>query len=101
MRDYFMEKIRIGKFSDLCGVKVDTIRYYEGLGLIQPEGRTQGGYRYYGQENFRRFKFIKKGKNLGFSLEEVRVLLNLHTSIETTAGDVLRSEEHTSELQSH
>ncbi len=85
-----MENLRIGKFSDLCGVKIDTIRYYEGLGLIQPKGRTQSGYRYYGQECFRRFKFIKKGQSLGFSLEEIRALLNLHASKETTAGDVLK-----------
>lgn len=84
-----MKPILIGKLAKACNIKIDTIRYYERFNLIQPEGRTQAGYRLYNRESIRRIKFIIKAKSLGFKLDEILDLLNLHSSDKATAGDVL------------
>ncbi|MCB2082033.1 MAG: heavy metal-responsive transcriptional regulator [Rickettsiales bacterium] len=88
-----MAKLTIGKVAEACDVKIDTLRYYERVGLIEPERRTSSGYRVYHPECIRRVKFIKKTQGLGFSLEEIRSLLELRVSDTATAGDVLQATE--------
>lgn len=83
----------IGKLADACEVSTDTIRYYERIGLVEPEGRTASGYRTYNSESARKIKFIKKTQGLGFSLDEIRALLELHVSETANAGDVLQATE--------
>lgn len=85
--------INIGKLAYISGVSTDTIRYYERIGLVEPEGRTSSGYRTYSSETVRKIKFIKKAQGLGFSLDEIRTLLDLSTSDAATAGDVLKVAE--------
>lgn len=84
-----MEGFTIGKLARAGQVKIDTIRYYEQQGLLEPEGRTPSGYRVYGPETVRRLKFIKKAQHLGFTLSEIAKLLGFGTSLEASAGDVL------------
>ncbi len=88
-----MTKLTIGKIADACDVKIDTLRYYERGGLVEPERRTSSGYRVYHPETIRRVKFIKKAQGLGFSLDEIRDLLDLHISDNATAADVLQATE--------
>lgn len=89
-----MVKLTIGKVAEACDVKIDTLRYYERVGLIEPERRTSSGYRLYHPESIRRVKFIKKTQALGFSLDEIRTLLALRGSDTATAGDVLLATEN-------
>ena len=70
------QSLRIGALAQRMGISVDTIRYYEKEGLIQPL-RADSGYRYYDQEAQRQLQFILKAKALGFSLQEVSELLSL------------------------
>ncbi|MCW8875635.1 MAG: helix-turn-helix domain-containing protein [Kangiellaceae bacterium] len=67
----------IGRVSKQTGVNIETIRYYEKIGLIDEPLRSEGGNRLYDQNNIRRLNFIKRSRELGFSLEEIRVLLQL------------------------
>jgi len=70
-------KMPIGGLSKRTGCKVETIRYYESIGLLSPPARSQGGHRHYGQAALKRLNFILKGRRLGFSLDGVRGLLAL------------------------
>lgn len=67
----------IGKLVARTGVKVETIRYYERIGLLPVPARTEGGHRLYDREDGRRLKFIRRARELGFSIGEVRELLRL------------------------
>lgn len=67
----------IGQLSRRTGVKVPTIRYYEGLGLIAPEGRTAGNQRRYGRSGLERLGFIRHARDLGLPLEAIRELIAL------------------------
>lgn len=73
MRDH----MTIGKLATAAGVNVETIRYYERTGLIAPPPRTDGNYRSYGGQDVRRLRFIRRTRELGFTLEQVRALLGL------------------------
>ncbi len=67
----------IGQLSKKTGVKVPTIRYYEQIGLIGAPERSAGNQRRYTQDGFARLSFIRHSRDLGFSLEDTRELLNL------------------------
>jgi MerR family mercuric resistance operon transcriptional regulator len=67
----------IGGLSKVSGVHIETIRYYERIKLLPKPSRTQGGYRLYGEESAKRLAFIRRSRELGFSLEGIRVLLGL------------------------
>jgi len=69
--------MKIGKLSELTGVSIDTIRYYEQRGLIPAAARSESGYRQYTPEDVTRLKFIVQAKELGFTLEETGQLLAL------------------------
>ena len=69
------EVLRIGEMAQRSSTKVETIRYYERIGLLATPVRTQGNYRVYSNWHLRRLKFIRRGRDLGFSLGEVRTLL--------------------------
>ncbi len=72
-----LEPMRIGTVARECEVNVDTIRYYEREGLLPPPRRRPSGYREYGRDAVRRLRFIRRAKDLGFSLDDIRELLNL------------------------
>lgn len=67
----------IGRLSGKTGVHVETIRYYQRLGLMPTPARPSGSVRRYAEEAVRRLQFIKRAQALGFSLDEVRLLLQL------------------------
>lgn len=69
--------LTIGALSKQSGVNVETIRFYERSGLLPAPQRTPSGYRSYRAEDVRRLRFIRRGRELGFSLEEIRELLEL------------------------
>lgn len=70
-------RLKIGEVRRQTGVAVGALRYYESLGLIHSD-RGDNGYRYYPQETVQQVQFIKKAQTLGFSLEEIREILNIH-----------------------
>jgi DNA-binding transcriptional MerR regulator len=69
--------IPIGGLAERTGVKVETIRYYEQVGLLPPPERSDGNQRRYSRRHLERLAFIKHGRDLGFSVESIRTLLNL------------------------
>ncbi len=66
-----------GAVSKLTGCNLETIRYYEQIGLMPPPPRSAGGHRLYDDTLLRRLNFVRRCRDLGFSLEEVRGLLSL------------------------
>lgn len=71
------DSLRIGDLAGRTGTKVETIRYYERIGILPAPERTTGNYRSYAPEHLGRLSFIRRARDLGFSLEEVRHLLSL------------------------
>lgn len=69
--------LKIGELSKQTGVAVGTLRYYSDLGLLHPSLRGDNGYRYYSQEASSQVEFIKKAQTLGFTLEEIKRLLDI------------------------
>jgi DNA-binding transcriptional MerR regulator len=69
--------VHIGEASKLAGVSVDTIRFYQRLGLIKSAGRSAGGYRLFDGEQIRDLTFVRHAQVLGFSLIEIKELLAL------------------------
>jgi Cu(I)-responsive transcriptional regulator len=69
--------LAIGSLARKTGTKVQTIRYYEQIGLMPEPGRTEGGQRRYGDDDLDRLAFIRHARQLGFSLEAIRELLDL------------------------
>lgn len=69
--------ITIGELSRRTGCNVETVRYYERIGLMPPAPRTAGRYRLYDEANVRRLAFVRRARELGFTLTDVRTLLAL------------------------
>ena len=67
----------IGALAKRTGTKVQTVRYYEQIGLMPKPGRTEGGQRRYGEAELDRLAFVRHARQLGFSLEAIRELLDL------------------------
>lgn len=67
----------IGKLSDETSVNIETIRYYEKIGLLPAPPRSEGGHRLYSHQHRVRLVFVRRGRELGFSLAEIRALLTL------------------------
>ncbi len=83
-----MRGITISKLADAAGVHLETVRYYERIGLMPEPARTAGGYRSYGAEHTRRLSFIRRARELGFSIDEVKALLGLAEPGHTSCADV-------------
>jgi MerR family mercuric resistance operon transcriptional regulator len=71
------ENFSIGELGKLTGCQVVTIRYYEKIGILPEPGRSAGGHRVYGVAHRDRLTFVRKARELGFSLETVRSLMSL------------------------
>lgn len=69
--------LRIGDLARITSTKVETIRYYERVGLLPAPARTGGNFRAYAREHLGRLSFIRRARDLGFTLNEVRELLSL------------------------
>jgi MerR family mercuric resistance operon transcriptional regulator len=82
------EGMPIGELSRLTGVNIETIRYYEKIKMLQAPPRTQGGHRVYGPTEARVLAFIRRARELGFSLGEIRALLDLGGPGQASCADV-------------
>lgn len=83
-----MDHLTIGKLAKKARVNIETIRYYERRGLIPMPPRTYSGYRQYSQKTVKRLEFIKRAKELGFSLREIDDLLSLRLDPATPCSEV-------------
>src|SRR5260370_3506276 len=77
------EVIHIGEAAKLAGVSVDTVRFYQKLGVIQSATRSAGGYRLFTAEQIHELNFVRHAQELGFSLNEIKELLVLRTKHHT------------------
>ena len=71
------QRLAIGELSGRTGVNIETVRYYEKIGLVPPPARTEGGHRAYEDAHVARLTFVRRARELGFTLDEVRSLLKL------------------------
>ncbi|MGC1414597.1 MAG: MerR family transcriptional regulator [Candidatus Acidiferrum sp.] len=78
--------MRIGELSAKAGVNVQTIRFYEREKLLRKPVRTASGYRTFTEADLERVRFIKDSQQLGFSLKEIKELLEIHESAKSFAG---------------
>ena len=69
------ESSRVGEVAERLGVSPRTIKYYEEIGLVEPEGRSQGGFRLYGEREVERLERILRMKGMGYSLAAIREIL--------------------------
>lgn len=80
-------RLAIGALSKQTGVNIETIRFYERIGVLSPPARSPGGYRLYGPDHLKRLTFVRRARQLGFTLEEVRALLRLAEDSEHTCAE--------------
>ena len=80
--------MNIGQASQVSGVTAKMIRYYESIGLVQPAQRNESGYRQYDQNDIRALQFIKRARELGFSLDRIRTLIGLWEDKSRHSADV-------------
>ena len=73
--------MKISELSKSTHTNIETIRYYEKQGVLQPSKRLANGYRYYDEESVEQLKFIKKCRTLGFSLENIKALNRIKFSM--------------------
>jgi cytochrome c len=82
------EPLTIGKIADATGTKVETVRYYERIGLLPPPRRTGGNYRSYDANHLNRLAFIRRSRDLGFTIEQIKELLGLADQKERSCSAV-------------
>lgn len=80
--------LTIGKLAAAGGISPDALRYYEVEGLLAPTARSASGYRLYGEEALRRVRFIQHAQACGFTLAEIRELLQLRQTDSACCNDV-------------
>jgi MerR family mercuric resistance operon transcriptional regulator len=83
-----MQSLTIGEVAKAADVGIETVRFYEREGLIPEPARRQSGYRQYPPDTVRRLRFIRRAKELGFTLKEIGELLDLRVDPQRTCADV-------------
>jgi MerR family mercuric resistance operon transcriptional regulator len=83
-----VEKLTIGKLANSAGINLETVRYYERIGLMPEPGRTENGHRNYAAAHVRRLTFIRRARELGFAIEDIRALLELAEPGRVSCGAV-------------
>lgn len=89
MAEYF-----VGQLAKEAGFNIETIRYYEKLKLLPKPKRRESRYRIYNDTDLKRLLFIKRAKELGFTLKEIKELLELKIDSRAKCGDVKHLTEH-------
>ncbi len=84
------DKFTIGELARFAGVNIQTIRYYEKRGLVEPAARSGAGYRLYEKKVLKRLRFIRSAKGLGFTLKEIMGLLDLKVESAEDCGTAKR-----------
>ncbi|MGD8558636.1 MAG: helix-turn-helix domain-containing protein [Gammaproteobacteria bacterium] len=80
--------MKIGQLSEQTDCKIETIRYYERIGLLPAPARSDSGYRIYKTDHVKRLSFICRSRELGFTIEEIRALLKMVDGGSYTCNDV-------------
>ncbi|MDB5398655.1 MAG: hypothetical protein QOD93_3264 [Acetobacteraceae bacterium] len=80
--------MNVGELARTVDTKAETIRYYERIGLLPEPPRTSGNYRDYSARHVSRLSFIRRARDLGFSIEQIRVLLDLADQKEQSCAAV-------------
>jgi MerR family mercuric resistance operon transcriptional regulator len=80
--------MRRGELAQRSGCNIETVRFYERQGLLPAPPRTEGGHRDYAPEHLKRLIFIRRSRELGFTLGEIRGLLGLVDGSDWTCGEV-------------
>ncbi len=88
------DTLTIGQMAEQTGCKVQTIRYYEQIGLMPVAARTEGNQRRFGSEHLERLNFVRHCRELGFSLDAIRKLLRLSDSPRQSCEAVDRIARH-------
>ena len=83
-----MKALTIGQAARSAGLGIETVRFYERQGLLQEPPRRDSGYRQYPDDVVARLRFIRRAKELGFSLKEIKELLALRVDPNTTCAEV-------------
>jgi len=91
--------LRIGQLADQAQVPIDTVRYYERAGLLQPPNRSAAGYRLYDGASVHRLRFVRRAKRLGFSLDDIAELLRLSDRRGDIAGVRATAQAKLSEIE--
>ncbi|RZA19984.1 MAG: heavy metal-responsive transcriptional regulator [Lysobacteraceae bacterium] len=86
--------MQIGQLANQVGVAIDTVRYYERQGLLPQPQRRASGYRDYGPQDIARLRFIRRAKDLGFSLQEIQDLLRLSANRDADRAEVRALAQH-------
>lgn len=86
--------MQIGQLAQHAGVAIDTVRYYERQGLLPQPQRRASGYRQYGDQDVSRLKFIRRAKELGFTLQEIHDLLALSDDRHADRAEVRTLAQH-------
>jgi MerR family transcriptional regulator, copper efflux regulator len=93
------ELLNIGEAARRSGVSAKMVRHYESLGLLPAVHRTESGYRQYGEAEVHTLRFIRRARDLGFSMAEIAELLKLWQNRRRSSGDVRRiASRHVEEL---
>ena len=79
--------MNIGQVAEKAGLNAKTIRYYEEIGLVHPD-RGPNGYREFGEPDLHKLAFVRQARQLGFSIDECRALLNLYEDHQRSSSDV-------------
>ena len=91
--------VAIGVAASRAGVSARMVRHYEGLGLLPPVARTEGGYRQYSQADVHTLRFIRRARDLGFGMEEIAQLVGLWQDKARASAQVKRiAQTHIADL---
>lgn len=82
--------MKISEAADRADLPTKTVRYYADIDLVKPNGRSETGYRTYGDAEISKLVFVRRAREFGFSIDECRELLGLYEDQERTSADVKR-----------